>query len=53
MGGPGGPVLDMDICVFGMAVAYMEGVLAQIFKEKKDDEFVGGSSFLWEKASWK
>ena len=23
---------------FGMAVAYMEGVLAQIFKEKKDDE---------------
>ena len=30
---------------FGMALAYMEAVLAQIFKEKKDDEFVGGLPF--------
>ena len=30
---------------FGMATAYSEAVLAQIFKEKKDDEFVGGLPF--------
>lgn len=48
-GWTGGPVLDVDICVFGMAVAYMEGVLAQIFKEKKDDEFVGGLPFYGRK----
>ena len=30
---------------FGMAVAYIESVLAQIFKEKKDNEFVGGLPF--------
>jgi AGCS family alanine or glycine:cation symporter len=34
---------------FGMAVAYMEAVLAQIFKEKKDDEFVGGLPFYGRK----
>ena len=27
---------------FGMATAYVEATLSQIFKEKKDDEFVGG-----------
>lgn len=32
-----------------MAVAYMEAVLAQIFKEKKDDEFVGGLPFYGRK----
>ena len=32
-----------------MAIAYMEGVLAQIFKEKKDDEFVGGLPFYGRK----
>lgn len=30
---------------FGMATAYTEAVLAQIFKEKKKDEFVGGLPF--------
>lgn len=30
---------------FGMATAYVEAVLAQIFKEKKKDEFVGGLPF--------
>ncbi len=30
---------------FGMATAYVEAVLAQIFKEKKQDEFVGGLPF--------
>ncbi len=34
---------------FGMAIAYMEGVLAQIFKEKKDAEFVGGLPFYGRK----
>ncbi len=30
---------------FGMATAYVEAVLSQIFKEKKKDEFVGGLPF--------
>ena len=34
---------------FGMATAYMEGTLAQIFKEKKEDEFVGGLPFYGRK----
>ena len=42
VGGPGALFWMWISAFFGMAVAYMEGVLAQIFKEKKDDEFVGG-----------
>ena len=42
VGGPGALFWMWVSAFFGMAVAYMEGVLAQIFKEKKDDEFVGG-----------
>lgn len=34
---------------FGMATAYVEAVLAQIFKEKKKDEFVGGLPFYGKK----
>ena len=34
---------------FGMATAYVEAVLAQIFKEKKNDEFVGGLPFYGKK----
>lgn len=34
---------------FGMATAYVEAVLAQIFKEKKQDEFVGGLPFYGKK----
>lgn len=34
---------------FGMATAYVEAVLAQIFKEKKRDEFVGGLPFYGKK----
>ena len=41
VGGPGALFWMWISAFFGMAVAYMEGVLAQIFKEKKDDEFVG------------
>ena len=36
IGGPGAVFWMWISAFFGMAVAYMEGVLAQIFKEKKD-----------------
>ncbi len=45
VGGPGALFWMWVSAFFGMAVAYMESVLAQIFKEKKDDEFVGGLPF--------
>ena len=45
VGGPGAVFWMWVSAFFGMAVAYMEGVLAQVFKEKKDDEFVGGLPF--------
>lgn len=45
VGGPGAVFWMWVSAFFGMAVAYMEAVLAQIFKEKKDDEFVGGLPF--------
>ncbi len=49
VGGPGALFWMWLSAFFGMAVAYMEGVLAQIFKEKKDDEFVGGLPFYGRK----
>ena len=36
VGGPGALFWMWISAFFGMAVAYMEGVLAQIFKEKRD-----------------
>ena len=45
VGGPGALFWMWVSAFFGMAIAYMEGVLAQIFKEKKEDEFVGGLPF--------
>lgn len=45
VGGPGAIFWMWVSAFFGMAVAYMEATLAQIFKEKKDDEFVGGLPF--------
>ena len=48
-GGPGALFWMWIYAFFGMAVAYMEGVLAQIFKEKKDDEFIGGLPFYGRK----
>ena len=45
VGGPGALFWMWVSAFFGMSVAYMEAVLAQIFKEKKDDEFVGGLPF--------
>ena len=49
VGGPGALFWMWVSAFFGMAIAYMEGVLAQIFKEKKDDEFVGGLPFYCRK----
>ena len=49
VGGPGALFWMWISAFFGMAVAYMEGVLAQIFKEEKDDEFVGGLPFYGRK----
>lgn len=49
VGGPGALFWMWISAFFGMATAYMEATLAQIFKEKKDDEFVGGMSFYGRK----
>jgi AGCS family alanine or glycine:cation symporter len=45
VGGPGALFWMWVSAFFGMATAYMESVLSQIFKEQKDDEFVGGLPF--------
>ncbi|MCI1822029.1 alanine/glycine:cation symporter family protein [Megasphaera sueciensis] len=45
VGGPGALFWMWVSAFFGMATAYMESTLAQIFKEKKNDEFVGGLPF--------
>jgi AGCS family alanine or glycine:cation symporter len=49
VGGPGALFWMWISAFFGMAVAYMEGVLAQIFKERKGDELVGGLPFYGRK----
>lgn len=49
VGGPGALFWMWGSAFFGMATAYMEGTLAQIFKEKKGDEFVGGLPFYGRK----
>lgn len=45
VGGPGAMFWMWIAAFFGMATAFMESTLAQIFKEKKGDEFVGGLPF--------
>ncbi|MDD3797430.1 MAG: amino acid carrier protein [Lachnospiraceae bacterium] len=49
VGGPGALFWMWVSAFFGMSVAYMEATLAQIFKEKKDDEYVGGLPFYGRK----
>lgn len=49
VGGPGALFWMWVSAFFGMALAYTESTLAQIFKEKKDDEFVGGLPFYGRK----
>ncbi len=45
IGGPGALFWMWVSAFFGMATAYVEATLAQIFKEKKDDEYIGGLAF--------
>lgn len=49
VGGPGALFWMWISAFFGMATAYVEAVLSQIFKEKKGDEFVGGLPFYGKK----
>ena len=49
VGGPGAIFWMWVSAFFGMATAYVEAVLSQIFKERKDDEFVGGLPFYGRK----
>ena len=49
VGGPGALFWMWLSAFFGMATAYTEAVLAQIFKEKKGNEFVGGLPFYGRK----
>lgn len=44
-GGPGALFWMWVSAFFGMATAFTESTLSQIFKEKKDYEYVGGLSF--------
>lgn len=45
VGGPGALLWMWISAFFGMATAYTESTLAQIFKEKRGDDYVGGLSF--------
>ncbi|RKS84498.1 AGCS family alanine or glycine:cation symporter [Orbus hercynius] len=45
IGGPGALFWMWVAAFFGMASAFTESVLAQLFKEKKNDEYVGGLPF--------
>lgn len=45
VGGPGALFWMWISAFLGMATAFMEATLAQIFKERKKDEFVGGLPF--------
>lgn len=45
VGGPGAMFWMWVAAFFGMATAFMEAVLAQLFKERKDNDYVGGLPF--------
>ena len=45
VGGPGALFWMWVSAFFGMATAYTESTLSQIFKEKKDNEYLGGLAF--------
>ena len=45
VGGPGAVFWMWVSAFFGMSTAYTESTLAQIFKERKNDEYVGGLAF--------
>lgn len=48
-GGPGALFWMWISAFFGMATAYTEAVLSQLFKKRKEDEFVGGLPFYGKK----
>ena len=45
IGGPGALFWMWLSAFFGMATAYTESTMAQLFKEKKGDEYIGGLAF--------
>lgn len=45
VGGPGAIFWMYVMALFGMATGFTEAVLAQLFKEKKEKEYVGGLAF--------
>jgi len=49
IGGPGALFWMWVSAFFGMSTAFAEAVLAQIFKEKKGNEYVGGLPFYGQK----
>ena len=49
VGGPGAIFWMWLSAFFGMSTAYTEAVLSQIFKEKKEEEFIGGLPFYGQK----
>lgn len=49
VGGPGALLWMWISAFFGMATAFVESTLSQIFKEKKDDEYIGGLPFYGRK----
>lgn len=49
VGGPGALFWMYVSALFGMSLAFAEATLAQIFKEKKNDEFVGGLPYYGKK----
>ncbi|MCR5405046.1 MAG: alanine:cation symporter family protein [Butyrivibrio sp.] len=49
VGGPGALLWMWISAFFGMATAFVESTLSQIFKEKKDDEYIGGMAFYGRK----
>ncbi len=49
VGGPGALFWMWLSAFFGMSTAYTEAVMAQMFKEKKEDEFVGGLPYYGKK----
>lgn len=56
VGGPGALFWMWISAFFGMSTAFVESTLSQIFKEKKDDEYVGGLPYygrrLLKGAAW-
>jgi len=48
-GGPGALFWMWLSAFFGMATSFTESTLSQIFKEKKDDEYIGGMAYYGRK----